>query len=262
MSEHPTPHDPDEQARQELIDYNSGFNEDFIPPDSAFHPAYAAAKAKGILTGYQFGLEETAKDAAREKARAEREAQRAEQEAYRADNDPLTDMLNKAAFKVSLSKKFEELGVGNLGILFIDLKDFKKANDKHGHEYGDEILTTTATILKSVLRTQGEHTDTVSFESEEERKKAGRLGGDEFAVIVDLTPRQDAEKTPEERLVAAGERLRSAFETNDTIRASGVGMSLGGAIWEGQAVDELLKQADAAMYEDKRAQQEKDGSYR
>jgi diguanylate cyclase (GGDEF)-like protein len=188
--------------------------------------------------------------------------EKAEQAIEQAEHDPLTGLLNKPGFNKALREKLETSKNGEVGILFIDLKDFKKANDDFGHDYGDGVLIKTANILKSTLRSEGAHADIISFESDEERKKAGRLGGDEFAVIVDLTPREDSEYTPVERLSIVSERIRGIFTNDEEIQASGVGMSIGGAVWEGQAPDELLKQADAKMYEDKRDQQAREGSYR
>lgn len=202
---------------------------------------------------------EAANHSARQLIDAKEQAERAE---HRADHDPLTGLLVKAAWKKQLEERIDQAKPGSLGILFIDLKDFKRANDDQGHEYGDEILRLTAGILQSNLRSEGEHADTVSFESSDDRKVAGRLGGDEFAIYVDLTAHENTTFSPEERLSTVSERLKTAFYENAEIQDSGVGISVGEAIWEGQTGDELIALADKKMYEDKAKQKEQDGSYR
>jgi diguanylate cyclase len=121
------------------------------------------------------------------------------------------------------------------GILFMDLDGFKTINDSLGHSAGDQVLAAFAQRLQICVRA----TDTVA-----------RLGGDEFVVLCEnLGSRQDA------GLIAEGvlERMREGV-WNDKEPLQ-VMPSIGIALYpqDGDTVDTLLKHADAAMYEAKRA---------
>ena len=186
---------------------------------------------------------------------------------HRADYDDLTGLLNKGAWKRELEKKLEIAKDSSLGVIFIDLKNFKKVNDEKGHVTGDKVLKNTAEVILSVadlltknLRTQNNSADLIANEPKYTKGNngIGRLGGDEFAVIVDLTPRDiSTDFKPEDRMSTVMERLEKDFSARDDIASTGVGMSLGGAIWHtGMNASELLSQADAAMYEHKASQGE------
>ena len=119
-------------------------------------------------------------------------------------------------------------------VLFIDLDNFKSANDNYGHQVGDDILRTVAERLKSIIRT----TDTIS-----------RIGGDEFIVILrNLKATANAEKIA----VAVGDALNTAFTYKE--KELFVGASIGISIFpkHGIDADTLIKKADLAMYEVKR----------
>jgi diguanylate cyclase (GGDEF)-like protein len=117
-----------------------------------------------------------------------------------------------------------------LAVLFLDLDDFKVVNDSRGHEAGDRLLVEVAGRLSGAVR----ETDTVA-----------RLGGDEFAVVCEDSSRHDAE------LVAQRiqEALRVPFDLDgDPVR---VGTSIGIALSPPYPVADLLRLADAAMYDAK-----------
>lgn len=190
---------------------------------------------------------------------------------YRADHDALTGLLNKEAFKTILSERIIEARKNNrqLGIIFIDLKDFKQVNDKYGHEKGDEIIKKSANVVVNTVRTkQSEYPDIVSnevlyYNSDPE---TGRLGGDEMAVILDLTAgtdKRDTNLTTAERLHSAQERIKNNFYLSGDIVETGVGISIGGAILKtNDTAESLLARADESMYKDKQEQIEQNGSYR
>ena len=120
-------------------------------------------------------------------------------------------------------------------VLFMDLDGFKTINDSLGHSVGDQVLAAFAQRLQACVRA----TDTVA-----------RLGGDEFVVLAEnLVSRQDA------RLIAESvlERMREGvWNDNEPLQ---VMPSIGIALYpqDGDTVETLLKHADAAMYEAKRA---------
>jgi diguanylate cyclase (GGDEF)-like protein len=155
---------------------------------------------------------------------------------HQAQHDHLTDLLNRTGFKEALAAAHgRALENGErLGLFFLDLDGFKAVNDALGHEAGDDLLRFVADRLVSRLRPS----DT-----------AARLGGDEFAVIVERLGDDDV-------MEAIGERLAEAFAVPFRVgeRSIGIEASIGSAIWplQVQKPEELLRRADAAMYEAKR----------
>jgi diguanylate cyclase len=151
--------------------------------------------------------------------------------------DTLTGLPNRATLTERVDTAIELARRRNNGfaILFMDLDGFKTINDSLGHSAGDQLLSTFAQRLQACVRA----TDTVA-----------RLGGDEFVVLSEnLASRQDA------RLIAENvlERMREGvWNDNEPLQ---VMPSIGIALFpqDGDSVDTLLKHADAAMYEAKRA---------
>jgi diguanylate cyclase (GGDEF)-like protein len=154
-----------------------------------------------------------------------------------ATRDALTGLANRRAFEAELASSV----IGNRstdasGMMFLDLDGFKKINDEHGHKAGDEVLVETAKRLLSAVR----DSDTVA-----------RLGGDEFTVLLRGVHNKDEAAIVAERILAAMRkpmRLSTGVEVHPT-------PSLGIALAAGHDTDPstLLKDADAAMYEAKRA---------
>lgn len=159
-----------------------------------------------------------------------------EQLAHQALHDPLTGLANRRLFldRLDIAQARASRGGGSLGVLYIDLDGFKHVNDTLGHEAGDHALLTVARRLQAHMRTS----DTVA-----------RLGGDEFAILCeDLTGPDDAIHVAERLAAAVGEPLR-VRDSEVTIGASiGIAVAL-----QPTDLDELLQQADAAMYRAKSA---------
>jgi diguanylate cyclase (GGDEF)-like protein len=160
---------------------------------------------------------------------------------HEAAHDPLTDLPNRAeALRLTTAALHRARRAGaSTGLLFVDLDGFKGVNDRAGHAAGDVVLRTVAARMREVARAG----DTVC-----------RLGGDEFVVLV------EAVGDPEE-LVGLGERLVRAASrpvlvaTGAGPRRVTVGASVGVALAQDGEVDgdELLAQADAAVYRAKHA---------
>ena len=136
----------------------------------------------------------------------------------------LTDRLSQA---VALARRHD----GWVAVTFLDLDNFKTINDSLGHNAGDELLKTVAQRMKSCLRS----TDTVV-----------RLGGDEFVIVlVDLPKNPDV-------ISDKLHKIRSAIAETITLEGHDikVASSMGVAIYpnDGNDVDSLLANADAAMY--------------
>ena len=150
-----------------------------------------------------------------------------------ADHDALTGLLNRRGFMEGLRRELRRMERrGEYGaLLLLDLDNFKLVNDNAGHLAGDQVLRTTADVLRRRLRA----TDVI-----------GRLGGDEFAALVlNVTPRQAGEIAAE-----TTETLRAMTVTAGDVTIE-VAASIGVvAIDElhGENEEELLAAADRAMY--------------
>ena len=151
---------------------------------------------------------------------------------HMASHDALTGLPNRALFRDRLETALvrAERQETFVAALFIDLDGFKLVNDTMGHEAGDILLMRVSERLMSVVR----RSDTV-----------GRHGGDEFTVVLaDMKDLDAVSRVAEEILQAVGEPIPI-----DGTEAK-VGASIGIAVYlrHGETADELLKQADAAMY--------------
>jgi len=150
--------------------------------------------------------------------------------------DPLTGLANRYLLLEELRRMLQGLGRrgGSVALVYTDLDDFKRINDEHGHDMGDEVLSAFARRLRGAVRSD----DVVA-----------RLGGDEF-VIAHAT----AEEPPDGDLVVS--RLRKVLSAPFTVRgiAFDVGASIGWVSTEkgDVAPDALLARADRAMYQHKR----------
>ena len=150
-----------------------------------------------------------------------------------ATHDPLTTVLNARAFASQLA---QELGRNRrygrpLALIYLDLDDFKKVNDAHGHDTGDAVLRLVADAMRSAVR----QADVV-----------GRLGGDEFGVLMPETEGTLAHVVATR--LAGG--IRTVFRGTPSVTAS-IGVVAVSGTEAGS--DELLRKADQAMYEAKRA---------
>lgn len=172
------------------------------------------------------------------------------------NNDALTGLLNREGLK-QLYEEYTALGPNKFGLLFIDLKDFKKFNDTNDnlHDGGDKLLQGFATGLERFVRSENG--------GKGDRIYGSRIGGDEFVAVVDLrTVRHNEDLSPEQRLEAARKNLIKRAQ-EEMLAGSGVDISVGGAVWDGnKSLEQLLREADAEMYEHKRQQREASGSYR
>lgn len=156
---------------------------------------------------------------------------------FLAHHDPLTKLTNRSLFydrlasAISAAKRYRT----RFALLFLDVNDFKRINDVHGHAAGDAVLCEIARRLKECVR----ETDTVA-----------RMGGDEFTVL--LTDIHSKETAMEKSA-----QLLDALVTNEKSGTPSIGMpscSVGVAIYpeDGKSADALLHYADVNMYRMKR----------
>ncbi len=152
-----------------------------------------------------------------------------EQARMQADIDSLTGLYNRRAWQVRVEARHID---GPLSMLFLDIDEFKRLNDRHGHHVGDDALRALARAIGSELR---------------ECDIAGRYGGEEFVVALPATDATQA--------VGIAERIRARMQQGTAGKPGmsptvsiGVASSL-----PGEDSTLLLRRADRAMYTAKKA---------
>ena len=147
--------------------------------------------------------------------------------------DSLTGCLNHGAFQDRLREEIHraEREGRSLGLILVDLNDFKAVNDNHGHLAGDALLNAVADALRRSVRSYDQ---------------VARYGGDEFAVILPNTDAQTAR--------GVLDRARGAIASVESPLDAVASASAGLALWHpGMDADTLIALADEAMFEAKRS---------
>ncbi|MBI5585143.1 MAG: diguanylate cyclase [Deltaproteobacteria bacterium] len=155
-----------------------------------------------------------------------------------AIRDPLTGLFNKRYLQETLEREVERArrNEQSLGVLMLDLDHFKRFNDTHGHEAGDELLRSFGRLLKKIIRVED---------------IACRYGGEEFTLILPECPLPS--------LVTRAEEIRLAVEALQIQRSGAVlgpvTISIGAAVFpdQGGQGEALLQLADAALYQAKKS---------
>lgn len=151
----------------------------------------------------------------------------------KADTDLLTGLNNKLATERKIKEYMEE-NPNSLGMLFVlDIDNFKKINDNHGHAFGDEVLRSLGNQIGSVFRV----TDII-----------GRTGGDEFMIFLKFLKDDTNTLKEAEKLV----RFFKDFTAGEYVKYSATA-SIGAAVFpeHGADFDSLYKSADKALYKAK-----------
>ncbi len=156
----------------------------------------------------------------------------------RSLHDPLTGLANRSLFFDRVGHAIARIGRqegASIAVLFVDLDNFKKVNDTLGHARGDRLLALVAERLRTVVRAA----DSV-----------GRLGGDEFALLLEDLTTADGAVIVAERALSL---LAKPFELHG--QSVNVSASIGIAVRSDakSGADELIQEADTAMYQAKRA---------
>jgi diguanylate cyclase (GGDEF)-like protein/PAS domain S-box-containing protein len=187
--------------------------------------------------GQPLRLEGTVQDVT-ERKRAE------EQIRYLAYHDSLTGLGNRLLFKERLAGALAQArrNDGVLGVLFLDLDHFKRINDTLGHSVGDRLLQGVADRLVAGVR----GTDTITRTGPMDFDHAvSRLGGDEFTVLLsDVKDVQDLAKVARRLLDALSTPFQ--LEGHEVVISGSIGITA--RPLDGDDVETLLKNADAAMY--------------
>ena len=157
--------------------------------------------------------------------------------------DALTNLPNRRLFSDRLQQAIESARRGqNLaGVLFIDLDNFKRINDTFGHSIGDKLLKTVASQIVNCLR----HSDSVCRGMDDEQISVARLGGDEFTVLLSrLDKAEDAARVARRILDAVSMPFLLGVE--EVVVTPSIGISV--FPYDGDDVEEIVKNADTAMY--------------
>ncbi|MEP6563290.1 MAG: diguanylate cyclase, partial [Nakamurella sp.] len=197
-------------------------------------PSEAADSVDAVITGFNLLADEldhiyrTLEDRVAERTFALDQA-RVELERL-ALNDALTGLANRTLLgdRIRQATARADRGARPPSVLVLDLDEFKTINDSLGHGAGDQILVEVARRINSVVR----DTDTVA-----------RLGGDEFAILMPDASEDDVLRVAERVL----KELQNPLTVGD--RAVWAGASIGLCFGlRGQSADNLLRDADTAMY--------------
>lgn len=147
------------------------------------------------------------------------------------NKDKLTGIQNRESFLNILEVKCELANEENqLALLFIDLNRFKQVNDTFGHQYGDFVLSTAASRMKKVLRSN----DLI-----------GRYGGDEFLILLERVTEENAYKIAKN----LNETLSLPYIVDEQVIdfvSGSIGIAF--APKDSRSMQQLIEKADAAMY--------------
>jgi diguanylate cyclase len=148
-----------------------------------------------------------------------------------AFHDPLTGALNRRGLEVLYGQTMTSRGNSGRGIILMDLDNFKKINDTHGHSAGDETLIAATQAIKDVIRSE----DLVA-----------RVGGEEFIVLFPNISERD--------FLMLSERIRMSVKRNHDIDYLNVTVSIGGTFWEteNRSLEDAMQKADTLMYRAKK----------
>ena len=155
---------------------------------------------------------------------------------FRSSHDELTGVVSRLLLLDRIGHALDRAGrnASTLAVLYVDLDHFKAINDAYGHDVGDRVLVETTHRIRAALRPA----DTI-----------GRLGGDEFVILCEDVTAVDAVRVGERIGASIAEPMVSAKPVLQVSASIGIAVCEHGAA----TVDALVRDADTAMYEAKRA---------
>lgn len=146
-----------------------------------------------------------------------------------ANTDTITGLPNRNAIHELINDAIEQAGDSQVGIVYLDLDNFKKVNDAYGHMFGDQLLQAVSLAILSCL---------------EENQVLARLGGDEFIVLASQTSQSSLEAVASRILT----RLRQPFRIGLIEVYTGCSVGIALAPQHGENSGDLIRNADTAMY--------------
>lgn len=146
-----------------------------------------------------------------------------------ANTDSITGLPNRNAIHELITEAIENAGDTQVGIVYLDLDNFKKVNDAYGHMFGDQLLQSASLAILSCL---------------DDNQLLARFGGDEFIVLATQTSQVALEATASRILT----RLRQPFRIGliEVYTGCSIGISL--APQHGHDCESVIRNADTAMY--------------
>lgn len=221
-------------ALQELAEIQLGFERATLETKAARHEADALAQTNRELEEV---LEQLAQ------AHAELQERTAQLEALQAqlreqaDRDALTGLHNRRHLARRMDGLADDPLPGPLSVAILDLDHFKTINDRYGHAAGDKVLVRTAALLRSVMR----GSDLIA-----------RTGGEEFLLVLPGTGAGAAREACERLLTALRDETWARVAPGLRVTGSvGIATAPDG-VGSGAALEELVNEADARLYEAKR----------
>lgn len=146
-----------------------------------------------------------------------------------ANTDTITGLPNRNAIHELISDAIDTRGEAQVGVVYLDLDNFKKVNDAYGHMFGDQLLQAVALAILSCL---------------EEGQVLARLGGDEFIVLATNTSQSTLEAMASRILT----RLRQPFRIGLIEIYTGCSLGISLAPQHGTDRESIIRNADTAMY--------------
>ncbi|MEG0385525.1 MAG: GGDEF domain-containing protein [Solibacillus sp.] len=151
---------------------------------------------------------------------------------HSATFDPLTGVYNRSSYIQYMEELIRKKNTAHIGLLLIDLDNFKQVNDQYGHLEGDEVLKQLAGILNGVVGKKG---------------SVVRFGGDEFAIVIENTNEQELHRLADDVLLCVHkiQQERSIWKS--------LSVSIGGTIQETPQESEvsIFMRGDQALYQSK-----------
>lgn len=162
---------------------------------------------------------------------SDEDAFRIAQLTYLKETDAGTRVFNKNKYEEMVAEYYPE--IENAAVAFWDLNNLKYINDKYGHAMGDKVIEKLSAVLNSYS---------------DDRCRVYRVGGDEFLMIIDNPVQNETEQ-----IVEAVRKELEANKVDDRIKVSS---AAGFAVGKGKDILEVVKIADARMYENKKLSKE------
>jgi diguanylate cyclase (GGDEF)-like protein len=175
---------------------------------------------------------------------AKRQREALEKQALRnAQVDDLTKLPNRSHLKNELEKAIASAirRDSHVGVMFLDIDDFKRINDTFGHSVGDELLMQAAERLSACLRKE----DDVAVNRDGSGSSVARVGGDEFVLLLRDVSEPNALAVVAERLINA---FRKPFALGGRKVQAQLSIGIACCPGDGQNAEVLLKHADMALY--------------